>query len=94
VVTTPSFDELGLARAARSGDERAFDALVGPLIDPAFKLAFVFLRDTIEAEDAVQEACLRAWKKLDQLHPGQRSHPDLGPPPRAPHAPALNRDDG
>jgi hypothetical protein len=45
VVTTPSFDELGLARAARSGDERAFDAPIGPLIDPAFKLAFVFLPD-------------------------------------------------
>jgi RNA polymerase sigma-70 factor, ECF subfamily len=75
VVTVSSFDEVGLARAARSGDELAFDALVGPLIDPAFKLAVVFLRDPVEAEDAVQEACLKAWKKLDQLHPGAPLRP-------------------
>jgi RNA polymerase sigma-70 factor (ECF subfamily) len=64
-----------LARAARSGDEPAFDALVGPLIEPAFKLAVVFLRDPMEAQDAVQEACLKAWKKLDQLHPGAPLRP-------------------
>jgi RNA polymerase sigma-70 factor, ECF subfamily len=70
VVLTPSLDEASLVRAARSGDELAFDALVGPLIEPAFKLAVVFLRDPAEAEDAVQEACFKAWRKLDQLHPG------------------------
>jgi RNA polymerase sigma factor (sigma-70 family) len=70
VVLTPSLDEASLVRAARSGDELAFDALIGPLIEPAFKLAVVFLRDPAEAEDAVQEACFKAWRKLDQLQPG------------------------
>ena len=64
-----SFRGADLVQAARTGDERAFDALVGPLIDPAFKLAIVFLRDPAEAEDAVQEACIKAWRKLDQLRP-------------------------
>lgn len=55
---------LGGAAADR---ELAFDSLVGPLIDPAFKLAYVFLRDPNEAEDAVQEATLKAWRNLDRL---------------------------
>ena len=55
---------IGQAAADR---EVAFDALVGPLIDPAFKLAYVFLRNAQEAEDAVQEATLKAWQKLDGL---------------------------
>jgi RNA polymerase sigma-70 factor (ECF subfamily) len=57
----------GLVAAAISGDEGAFDALVGPLIEPGFKLAAVMLRDSEEARDAVQEACVTAWRKLAQL---------------------------
>jgi RNA polymerase sigma-70 factor (ECF subfamily) len=60
-------EEGGLIQAARSGDEIAFDALVGPLVDPAFKLAMVFLRDPNEAQDAVQEATLKAWRALGRL---------------------------
>jgi RNA polymerase sigma-70 factor (ECF subfamily) len=57
----------GLVAAAINGDETAFDALVGPLIEPGFKLAAVMLRDREEARDAVQEACVTAWRKLAQL---------------------------
>jgi len=60
-------DEAGLIQAARAGDDLAFDSLVGPLINPAFKLAMVFLRDPHEAQDAVQEATLKAWRNLDRL---------------------------
>jgi RNA polymerase sigma-70 factor (ECF subfamily) len=68
VVNSVQFgSEDSLVAAAISGDEGAFDALVGPLIDPGFKLAAVMLRDSEEARDAVQEACVMAWKKLGQL---------------------------
>jgi RNA polymerase sigma factor (sigma-70 family) len=56
-----------LVTAAIAGDEAAFDALVGPLVEPAFKLAAVMLQDSEEARDAVQEACIMAWRKLSQL---------------------------
>jgi len=61
-------DEAGQIQAARAGDELAFDSVIGPLIDPAYKLALVLLRDPDEAEDAVQEATLKGWRKLHQLH--------------------------
>jgi RNA polymerase sigma-70 factor (ECF subfamily) len=67
VVTTTSIGGTGLLEAARAGDESAFDSLVGPLIEPAFKLAMVLLRDPDEAEDAVQEATINAWRGLPRL---------------------------
>jgi RNA polymerase sigma-70 factor (ECF subfamily) len=63
----PLGSEAGLVSAAIDGDEAAFDALVGPLIEPGFKLAAVMLRDREEARDAVQEACVLAWRRLSQL---------------------------
>lgn len=67
MVTTASLREPGLIPAARAGDQAAFDALVGPLVTPAYKLAAVLLRDPGEAEDAVQEACVKAWRNLRAL---------------------------
>jgi RNA polymerase sigma-70 factor (ECF subfamily) len=64
-----------LLPAAIAGDEAAFDALVGPLIEPGYKLAAVMLRDGEEARDAVQDACLMAWKKLFQLRADTRVRP-------------------
>jgi RNA polymerase sigma-70 factor (ECF subfamily) len=64
-----------LLPAAIAGDETAFDALVGPLIEPGYKLAAVMLRDGEEARDAVQDACLMAWKKLSQLRTETRLRP-------------------
>ena len=54
-------------RDAVGGDARAYDSLLGPLLDPAYRLATVVLRDRVEAEDAVQEAALKAWSRLHQF---------------------------
>lgn len=55
-----------LARAAR-GDADAFTLLIEPLLDRAYRLAAVLLNDRTAAEDAVQEASVKAWRKLGQL---------------------------
>jgi RNA polymerase sigma-70 factor, ECF subfamily len=55
-----------LERAVR-GDAEAFTALIEPLLDPAYRLAAVMLADRSAAEDAVQEASVKAWRKLRQV---------------------------
>ena len=64
-----------LVRRAKSGDRFAFDQLVGPLIDQAFRLAFGMLHDREAAEDAVQEAAVKSWRKLGNLRPGTPMRP-------------------
>jgi RNA polymerase sigma-70 factor (ECF subfamily) len=46
---------------------RDFDAVVGPLIEPGYRLAVAMLRDPDEAQDAVQEAAVKAWRSLERL---------------------------
>ena len=54
--------------SARSGaQELDFDAAIAPLIQPGFRLALLMLDDPAEAEDAVQEAAMKAWRKLRTL---------------------------
>jgi RNA polymerase sigma-70 factor (ECF subfamily) len=55
-----------LARALQ-GDSDSFASLLDPLLDPAYRLATVMLADRSAAEDAVQEASIKAWRQLKQL---------------------------
>ena len=55
-----------LARAVE-GDAESFSRLIEPLLDPAYRLAAVMLADRGAAEDAVQEASIKAWRKIRQL---------------------------
>jgi len=56
-----------LMSSATAGDADSFAALIEPLLDPAYRLAAVMLADRSSAEDAVQEASIKAWRKLRQL---------------------------
>ena len=67
--------DLELVKRAKAGDRSAFDELVGPLIGQAFRLAFGMLHDRAAAEDAVQEAAVRSWRKLNNLRPGNPLRP-------------------
>ena len=52
---------------ALEGDSDSFSRLIEPLLDPAYRLAAVMLADRSAAEDAVQEAAVKAWRNLRQL---------------------------
>ncbi len=56
-----------LALAARDGDAAAFTAIVETETPGAYRLALAILRSPGEAEEAVQEAFLRAWRDLGHL---------------------------
>jgi RNA polymerase sigma-70 factor (ECF subfamily) len=68
----PAADRL---RRARAGDGPAFAELLEPVLDPAFRLAMTMLKDRAAAEDAVQEAALKSWRKLDRFRAGAELRP-------------------
>jgi RNA polymerase sigma-70 factor (ECF subfamily) len=62
-------------RRAVAGDGRAFEELLTPVLGPAFRLAMTMLKEREAAEDAVQEAALKAWRKLGQFRAGSELRP-------------------
>ncbi len=60
---------------AKAGDGHAFDELLAPVLDPAFRLAMTMLKDRGAAEDAVQEAALKAWRALGRFRAGAELRP-------------------
>jgi RNA polymerase sigma-70 factor (ECF subfamily) len=56
-----------LVELARAGDQGAFAVLMAPLLPPGFALAASLSPDPAAAEDALQEALLKAWDRLRQL---------------------------
>jgi len=63
-------DDADLVDAARRGDRRAFERLLVPLLQPAYRVAFNMLGNRDEADDAVQQAALNAWRGVRRLRPG------------------------
>jgi RNA polymerase sigma-70 factor (ECF subfamily) len=64
-----------LVKAAKEGDDAAFELLLEPLLGQAYRLACGLLHDHQAAEDAVQEAAFKAWRKLAQLREGSEMRP-------------------
>lgn len=61
--------------AVAPSDEGALGELLAPLLLPAYRLAFGMLRNREEAEDAVQEAALSAWKHRRTFRAGADARP-------------------
>ena len=59
----------------RTDDAAAFEAALGPLVEQAHRLATGMLHDSAAAEDVVQEASIKAWRKLDRLREGAELRP-------------------
>jgi RNA polymerase sigma factor (sigma-70 family) len=64
-----------LLTRARTGDTSAFEDLLRPSIVQAARLAFGMLQDRSAAEDAVQEAALKAWRRLGNIREGADFRP-------------------
>lgn len=69
--STAPASELLLGRAA-AGDAAAFDALIRPRLDKLFRMAMAITRSEADARDAVQEACVAAWRQLPRLRQQDR----------------------
>jgi RNA polymerase sigma-70 factor (ECF subfamily) len=59
--------EARLVVAARDGDTAAFAELVAPHLDMAFRAAFLIAGSAADAQDAVQEALVKAWAALERF---------------------------
>jgi RNA polymerase sigma-70 factor (ECF subfamily) len=57
---------------ARSGDPEAFETLIRAAGDHLLAVARKILRDPDAAEDALQQAVIRAWRRLPQLRDPDR----------------------
>lgn len=61
-----------LVDQARRGDREAFSVLAGGAVDRLYAIARLILRDAELAEDATQEALVRAWRDLPTLRDVER----------------------
>ena len=71
-LTAPVVDDQALIAAALAGHGEAFGELVRRYQRAVYHLATRTLRDATEAEDATQEAFLRAYRALPSFRPGAR----------------------
>jgi RNA polymerase sigma-70 factor (ECF subfamily) len=65
-------DEAALVSAAKSGDNAAFDELVTRYERKIFRLAMNITQNQAEAEDAMQDAFLKAFQHLSEFQGGSR----------------------
>jgi RNA polymerase sigma-70 factor (ECF subfamily) len=64
--------QTALVDRARRGDHEAFSVLAGAAVDRLYAIARLILRDTDLAEDATQDALIRAWRDLPTLRDADR----------------------
>jgi RNA polymerase sigma-70 factor (ECF subfamily) len=65
--TGPSPSSVELVLRARQGEGAAWEALVRQHQEPVFRLAYLFMGDSDEAEDVAQETFIRAFHVLERF---------------------------
>lgn len=70
-------EEAKLAERAREGDTAAYERLVRMHQAVAFRAAYLVTGDAPEAEDATQEAFVKAYRALDRFRTGASFRPWL-----------------
>jgi RNA polymerase sigma-70 factor (ECF subfamily) len=77
VVSRPPPSEAALVDRARRGDPAAYEALVRAHQDIAFRTARLFAGSAADAEEAAQEAFVKAWRALPRFRAGAPFRPWL-----------------
>jgi RNA polymerase sigma-70 factor (ECF subfamily) len=77
VVSRPPHNEAALVERARRGDPVAYEALVRAHQDIAFRTACLLAGSAAEAEEAAQEAFIKAWRALPRFRAGAPFRPWL-----------------
>jgi RNA polymerase sigma factor (sigma-70 family) len=77
VLRTPDQTDSDLAVRAASGDGDAFGLLVETYALAARRVARAILRDDDDADDAVQDGVLAAWRAIDRYDPARPFRPWL-----------------
>jgi RNA polymerase sigma-70 factor (ECF subfamily) len=70
-------EEAELVERARRGDERAYKEIVHAYQGIAFRTAYLLVRNAADAEDAAQEAFVKAYRALGRFRPGAPFRPWL-----------------
>ena len=70
-------DEERLVARAKGGDQQAYAQLLARHQALAFRAAYLVTGSAAEAEDATQEACVKAWLALGRFRPGAPFRPWL-----------------
>jgi RNA polymerase sigma-70 factor, ECF subfamily len=70
-------DEQTLISRARTGDGAAWEQLIAAHREAMFRLAYLLLSDADEADDAAQDACIRAFGALDRFDSSRPLRPWL-----------------
>lgn len=69
--------ERELVLRAQHGDSRAFETIVAAHWETSFRLAYVITRNAADAEDAAQDALLKAWRALHRFRASEPVRPWL-----------------
>jgi len=77
VVSRPPPNEAALVERARRGDQAAYEALVRAHQDIAFRTACLLAGSAADAEEAAQEAFVKAWRALPRFRAGAPFRPWL-----------------
>jgi RNA polymerase sigma factor (sigma-70 family) len=70
-------NERELALRAQRGDARAYEELVRPHQEIAFRVAYVITRNAADAEDATQDGLVKAWRAFGRFRAGEPMRPWL-----------------
>ena len=70
-------DDVGLVRAAQSGDADAFGQIVRRYQRAVYRVAYGLTRNASDADDLAQETFVRAWQAIGRFRAGEPLYPWL-----------------